>query len=289
MAARAVLAISLLIASASQARAWATEGHQIVADLAERYLAPQTREAVAALLQPGEQLRDVANWADAYRNQCANTGPWHYVNIPLAADSFEPARDCKQPRSCVIAATDRALAILADPSSAAEDRGSALRFVVHFIGDLHQPLHSGDRADRGGNDLHVWFAGQQTSLHGLWDYALIASRRRSVADYVAKLAQSRKPDVLQRWRRGTVADWALESQRAARRVYANLPRPSADARIELGPKYVAAVLPIVDEQLLRAGVRLAAALEAAFAKPGPAVSEEQRAEARLCIPPAPPR
>lgn len=288
MAAQAVLAMTMLVAFTSQARAWSNAGHEIVADIAERYLAPQTRSAVAGLLQPGEHLRDVANWADTYRERCANTGPWHYVNIPLAADSFEPARDCREPRSCVIAATDRALAILADPGSPADDRSAALRFVVHFIGDLHQPLHSGDRADRGGNDLHVWFFGEETNLHGVWDYALIASRRSSVADYVAKLTQSPRAGA-SHWSRGTVADWAIESQRAARRAYSNLPRPTGSERIELGPKYVAAVLPIVDAQLFRAGVRLAAALDAAFAQPGPAVSEEQRAAARACVPPAPPR
>jgi nuclease S1 len=285
MGAHAVLAITILVVFASQARAWSRAGHEIVADIAQRYLAPHTQSAVAALLQPGEHLRDVANWADAYREQCANTGPWHYVNIPLAADSFEPARDCSEPRSCVIVATDRALAILADVTSPPDERAAALRFVVHFMGDLHQPLHSGDRADRGGNDLQVWFAGEETNLHAVWDYMLIASTRRTVADYVAKLTQAPNA-AASRWSRGTVADWAIESQRAARRVYSNLPRPRNE-RIQLGPKYVAAVLPIVDAQLLRAGVRLASALDAAFAQPGPAVSEEQRAAAKVCVPPAP--
>jgi hypothetical protein len=283
------LAASFWLAFQSPARAWSTEGHEIVAELAERYLAPHTRAAVAALLQPGEHLRDIANWADTYRTQCANTGPWHYVNVPLAADSFDAARDCEEPRSCVVVATDRALAILADPSSPAADRSAALRFVVHFIGDLHQPLHSGDRGDRGGTELHVQFAGHETTLHGVWDYHLIASKRQSVPDYLARLAASLDPADAERWKRGTLVDWVIESQRAARRAYANLPRPKRTRLLALGPRYAAAVLPLVDRQLLRAGVRLAAVLDTAFANPGPPVPPAQRAAAATCVPPSPMR
>jgi hypothetical protein len=276
----------LPLAFASSAHAWGAAGHAIVGELAQSYLARRTQVEIAKLLPGGERLADIANWADDYRKQCLNTGGWHYVNIPIAAASYDPARDCPEAKGCVISATERALAILADPSSSTEDRSLALRLVVHFIGDLHQPLHSGDRADHGGNDVRVRFAGRSANLHSVWDYELISWTGRSVPDYVAMLAHSLTASEARRFKRGGVREWAIEAQRVARRVYARLPKPGENAGpIELGDDYASAALPTLDEQLLRAGVRLAAALDAAFAKPGPAASASQLAAARACIAP----
>jgi hypothetical protein len=287
---RLALAIVGLVAFTSTARAWGKDGHEIVAELAQSYLAPQTQAALETLLAPGERLAAVGSWADDYRKSCLNTGPWHYVNIPLAAASYDPTRDCPEPRGCVISATERELAILADADAPLEDRSRALRLVVHFIGDLHQPLHSGDRADHGGNELRVRFAGRIANLHSVWDSELIAWTGRNVSDYVAMLARSLKPPEARRFKRGGVRDWVLEAQRVARRVYAKLPA-AADPKqtIELGDDYAKRVLPMLDEQLLRAGVRLAAAIDRAFARPGPTVTELQLAAARACVTPAPKR
>lgn len=285
------LLASLPLAFASSAHAWGAAGHAIVGELAQSYLAPQTQVEIAKLLPRGERLADIANWADDYRKQCSNTGPWHYVNIPIAAASYDPARDCPDAKGCVISATERALAILAAPNSPTVDRILALRLTVHFIGDLHQPLHCGDRADHGGNDLRVRFAGRSANLHGVWDYALISWTGRSVPDYVAMLAHSLTATEARRFKRGGVREWALEAQRVARRVYAKLPKSRANAArpesIELGDDYAVAVLSTLDEQLLRAGVRLAAALDAAFAKAGPAATDSQLTAARACVAPAP--
>jgi hypothetical protein len=192
------------------------------------------------------------------------------------------------PPSCVVRATERALAILADAKQSAENRSFALRLAVHFIGDLHQPLHSGDRRDKGGNALRVSFAGRTSNLHAVWDYELIAWTKRSVADYVDLLARSLTNNDARRFRRGTVRDWTEEAQRAARSAYAKLPAPGDRTEpLELDDRYAAAVLPLLDEQLLRAGVRLAAALDSALAKPGKRVSESQLTAARACGAPAP--
>jgi hypothetical protein len=288
--AMAMLAM-LPLAFASPVRAWGAAGHAIVGELAQSYLAPQSQLEIAKLLAPGERLADVANWADDYRKHCLNTAGWHYVNIPIAAASYDPARDCPEPKGCVISATERSLAILADPNSPSEDRALALRLVVHFIGDLHQPLHSGDRGDQGGNAVRVRFAGRSANLHSVWDYGLISWTGRSVPDYVAMLARSLTAAEARRFKRGGVREWVLQAQRVARRVYAKVPKPRANAApsepIELGDDYAAAALPTLDEQLLRAGVRLAAALDAAFAKPGPAASDSQLTAARACVAPLP--
>jgi hypothetical protein len=280
-----VLSLVPAVALAPRARAWATDGHEIVAELAESFIAPQTRTELAKLLPDGKGLASIANWADDYRKSCSNTGPWHYVNIPLEAPSFVSERDCIDPPGCVVDATERALAILSDPQSPLEDRSLALRLTVHFIGDLHQPLHSGDRADHGGNDLHLQFADHNSNLHRVWDYELIHWTGRSVLDYVAMLARSLKPAEARRWKRGGVRDWVIEAQRAARRAYAKLPKRAGP--IELGDAYANAMLHTLDEQLLRAGVRLAAALDAALARPGPPATDQQLTAARECVGPVP--
>lgn len=282
------LTLVALLAFVSTARAWGRDGHEIVAELAQAYLEPRTLVAIQQLLAPGERLAGVASWADDYRKQCTNTGPWHYVNIPLAAKSYDQARDCAPPRGCVIDATERELAILADSNSPAQDRGRALRLVVHLIGDLHQPLHSGDRADHGGNNRRVRFAGRSANLHSFWDYGLLSWTGRSTNDYTAMLARSLTPADARRFKRGSVRDWVLEAQRSARRIYAILPAPADPKQpVELDDAYAASMLPILDEQLLRAGVRLAAALDRALARPGPAATEQQLTAARACLPPAP--
>lgn len=282
---RLTLAIAVLLLRASAAHAWDTAGHQIVAELAEQRLSPAAHDAIAGLLAPGETLASVASWADDYRKQCANTGPWHYVNIPLDAKGYDAARDCPDPRGCVVSSTERELASLADTRQSADDRSRALRLVVHFIGDLHQPLHAGDRSDRGGNDLRVRFVDRLASLHGVWDHELIAWTGRSVADYVGMLMHSLRPAEARQWARGSVRDWVVESQRVARRAYGKLPKPSGDPPlIELGDSYAKAMLTVLDQQLLRAGVRLAAALDRAFERPGPEASLEQLTAAQACTP-----
>lgn len=274
--------------SATSVQAWGGEGHRIVARLAERYLTAEAREGIARLLSEGQTLADTASWADEYRGVCANTGGWHYVNIPLDEQRYEPERLCPSGKGCVIRALEQSAALLADASRSDAERRYALHLVVHFAGDLHQPLHSGDRADRGGNDLRVRFEGKAMSFHALWDGGLIDWTRRNERDYVELLASSLTPALRFSIRQGPISWWALQAKRAARRAYAELPeaRPDADA-LELDEHYARAVLPVMDRQLARAGVRLAALLNQAFERPGPALAEDALRELTDCVPRAP--
>jgi hypothetical protein len=268
--------------------AWGPEGHQIVAEIAERNLTAEARTGVARLLESNLSLADVASDADGYRERCVNTGPWHYVNIPLSASTYDEALYCPQPRGCVLSVLPRQIAILSDRQAARDERQFALRWIVHLVADLHQPLHSGDAGDRGGNLRKVRWAGRETSLHGLWDFDLIHDAGRSPESYVRALLGSVRRADKRAIMRGDPRRWALQAHDLAQRfAYGKLPPGPASMVAELGEAYARAVQGALDTQLLRAGLRLAMVLNDALAKPGPPASAQLLAQNHNCEPPAP--
>jgi nuclease S1 len=153
------------------ARAWGEDGHKIVATLAEAQLSPAARKEVNRLLalEPGQTLASISTWADEHRNPA--TTPWHYVNFPRGNCNYEPERDCPDGK-CVVAAIDRQIETL---RTAVDDekRLTALKYLVHFMGDIHQPLHAGWGDDRGGNSYQLQAFMRGSNLHALWDTGLI--------------------------------------------------------------------------------------------------------------------
>ncbi len=157
--------------------AWGPEGHEIVAIIAEQRLEGDVREQTAALLE-GTAFISAASWADQVRNQ--QTAPWHYVNIAIVDREYDAAQVCHQDQ-CVIAQIERFRKTLADHAANFKKRQKALKYLIHFVGGLHQPLHAGDNHDRGGNDVQVEFLGQTINpssrkpwnLHAVWDSALV--------------------------------------------------------------------------------------------------------------------
>ncbi len=244
------------IASVEAAR-WGRVGHRVVARIAAGRLTPATRNQVRYLL--GESsLAEVSTWADEIRSSRPETSPWHYVNIPVIDSVYRPERHCRP--GCVISATEEQLAILADRSRSRSERAEALKWVVHFVGDLHQPLHAGDRGDRGGNDVTVWFKGRRTNLHSLWDSRLLESYGTSEQEFVTELEREARTRDIAGITAGTVADWALESHDVSRDyVYPELPM-----WLFVTHRYADNAEPIIREQMLRGGVRLAALLEEAL-------------------------
>ena len=166
-----------MLLGCGQANAWGPEGHAIVAEIAEPRLTPAATAEVTRLLAmdtpPHEHLDEVASWADAYRaHGHAETGPWHYVDIPLDAGAADVFRDC--PKSdCIINMLTGFAETLTDKARPDADRLKALKFVVHFVGDIHQPLHCADHGDRGGNEVHLTFLGRRTNFHAVWDGGII--------------------------------------------------------------------------------------------------------------------
>ena len=255
---RLLIYISLIAAAPSSALAWGSEGHRIIAEIAEQYLQPETARQVRDLLaiENDTSLADVATWADQIRRQRSETAPWHFVDIPISAPAYDPARDC--PRGdCVVAKIEQLTTTLGDRAAAPRDRLEALKFVVHFVGDIHQPLHASDNNDRGGNGVRVEFMGRRTNLHAVWDTGILAPAvNGDERAYALDLAKQITPADVSAWQTGTPEQWANESHAIAVKViYGELWH-----RGTLPASYEGAALPIVNVQLEKAGLRLAAVL-----------------------------
>ena len=172
--------LTALLVAPIQARAWGYEAHRIIAEIAEQFLEPEIARQVRELLalENVTTLADVSTWADEIRLQRRETAPWHYVNIPITpptgeSATYDAARDCAKD-ACVVAKIEQFERELKDRQLPERQRLEALKYLVHFVGDAHQPLHVANNHDRGGNDDPVIFMGLPTNLHALWDTAIIA-------------------------------------------------------------------------------------------------------------------
>jgi hypothetical protein len=259
-----VLALAIAVLMPAKLLAWGPEGHIVVSKIAAVRLTPSAKTGVKQLLAR-HSLDSVANYADQIRPQHPETYNWHFVDIPKDATDYDPNRDCKPtPKGdCVIAELARAQKDLKNRSLTKAKRAEALKFIVHFVGDLHQPLHCSDNDDRGGNDVKVKFLGKASNLHRVWDSDIITEVNLSAADYADQLDSWLDSQDTATIEKGTVTDWALASHKLAKDDAYNIP---ADGNLDTS--YVDANQPIIDQQLAFAGLRLAAILNAAFAKAG---------------------
>ncbi len=267
--AKLILAVSLsFFASATSLFAWGRDGHQIVATIAGRGLSLNASAAVRVLLD-GRSLAEIAPLPDDWRATQKETIGWHYVNIPISDTKYDAKRDClaqtgEVGHNCVVAAIDHFRVVLADRTATKADRVRALTFIVHFLGDAHQPLHCADNHDRGGNGVTVdWFGlttldGYPVNLHAVWDEGIIEHTGMTVNQYAAHLLQMTPPADAAT---GTPVDWVNESYELAKAHAYKLPPGNPP---KLGEQYFKDNLPIVDKQLLRGGLRLRAVLEAAL-------------------------
>lgn len=158
----------LLFLLAGPALAWAPEGHQVAAAIALRELTPVARARVAALLGGEAMMVLDSSWADEIRDQRPETASWHYVDIEIGSPGYDPRRDCAD-GNCLVVQIERDRRILSDPHASRAAKVEALRFLIHFVADLHQPLHASDRHDRGGNDEVVRWHGKRANMHQIWD------------------------------------------------------------------------------------------------------------------------
>lgn len=264
---RLIPAIVLALALATPAaHGWSRDGHQIVGELAERQLDAATLAEVRALLadEPEPTLAAVAAWADDIRADESELGKrskrWHFVNIPGHDCAYDAARDCPG-GNCIIGAIEAQRAVLADRSQPRQARIEALKFLVHFVGDVHQPMHAGYPQDRGGNDYQLNYRGkgapdgEGTNLHGTWDYWLIKSGGLGVQAYADRLQALPLPPMAA----GGAREWALES---CRLIYAESLYPRGH---RITDAYLDQHRPLAEQRLQLAARRLAELLQAALA------------------------
>ena len=296
--------LSSLLLTAFPAFPWGCEGHQTIAVIAFSGLTPHARSMAARLLDGAEPaprrfcepaglgpFADLSTWADDIRQQRKDTAGWHFIDIPLGAARDRMNDACGSSGDCITAAIKRQIDVLRSHSAGRREQAEALLFVIHFIGDLHQPLHAVTNNDRGGNCLPVKFFDRQPephryhpNLHSVWDIDLVdrIARRRSPAEFADAL-RSEFAAEMDHWRQQPVnlEDWAWESHELAvhtaygelpREVSVETPRPTescADDSIgqsmyrlheAIDSRYLHAVSPVVRRQLARAGTRLAVVL-----------------------------
>lgn len=267
-----MLSALLLMTLVTRVDAWGGEGHQVVALIAEERITPTTEKAIHELLGKDVNISDaeIASWADQIKRERRNTAPWHYVNIPYDSKGYDIERDGKHGNN-LIERIDAFKVILADKSKSKEDRAEALKFLVHLVGDLHQPLHCIERNnDKGGNARLCFLLeekGKATNLHTVWDTTLLRKyvAKTRIADYSDKLNKQIDDAAAKNWRAGDTVTWANESWKVGvDHVYKGVPVDGAPPI--LGQKYVDDARLIVETQLERGGVRLAKILNEALDK-----------------------
>lgn len=263
------VAALLVVASAPPAFAWGDNGHRMVCEIAWQRLTPGARQMVREIRRgdpnPGRSFAWSCTWADEVRNARPGTKGFHFINIPAGQAGVDMARDCGDDAvRCAPWAIESYAGIFMDGSRGRRERAEALKFVGHFVGDLHQPLHAGRAADRGGGLIDVRFFNSSANLHSVWDTRILGRAGIDLGD-VATLNDEISAQEAQAWTNPSsdvdLVAWTNESyQHCERFVYASLP---ADGRI--GSAYFDPALEITREQIQKAGVRLADLLNRAAA------------------------
>jgi hypothetical protein len=268
------------------------EGHKVIALIAEHYLDPAVRTKMATLLSAdtdpltAHHIASEATWADKYRDSDRDTSKiryqatwrWHFVDIELSQPDLAAAcfghpplppgvpASKSPPQACVVDKINQFAAELSDRATSASEQLLALKFLLHFVGDLHQPLHAADDHDAGGNKKLVsGEAPHPSNLHHYWDVEFVEGLGTDPRQVAAALIGQISEPQRQAWASGTPADWAMEAFALARRdAYGLLPPPGDQGTYALPTAYTEQAVRDVAFQLSRAGVRLAFVLDKAL-------------------------
>jgi hypothetical protein len=277
MNARSFAIIAALALVPAPALAWGKTGHRVVAAIADTQLSGLARAHVEQILGPGESLDEAANWPDEMRSAPEpfwqkTATPWHYVTLNGIIYDHAP------PEGDALEALNHFSAVLKDPNASLADKRLALRFIVHLVGDLHQPLHVGKCCDKGGNDVKVTWFGKPTNLHAVWDSQLVDDEQLSFTELAAKLERHISPQDVVKWWDINPRDWISESAEIRETLYPtarDMPKPPKRKKLKKGTlpdlsyTYVYKFTPVMERRLSQGGVRLAAYLNALFAEPQP--------------------
>lgn len=244
----------LLLFTVQSGKAWGPTGHRAVGLIAERYLSERASLAVRGILGP-DSLAEVSTWADEIRSDPAwnHASTWHYISV----EDDETLEDTERnPAGDVLEALRRFEGVLRDSESSREKKADAIKWMVHLIGDLHQPLHVGRRDDRGGNEIEVRWFGQTSNLHRVWDSGIIDSQDLSYSELADFIDDPTLPQIRQ-WQDSDYEQWAQESFDLRSQVY-----DIGDKNLRWEYRYHN--WPAVERRLLQAGIRLAGKLNDIF-------------------------
>jgi len=255
-------ALAAILCGTIPALGWGPEGHSLIARIAEAQLTPAVHAKVVEILGPNVTMASVASWPDEIRRSRPETGTWHYIDIPIDQRRLDMTRDCAK-GDCVIKKIEDFEVVLHDPSTPAVQRREALLFLIHFVGDMHQPLHDSDNKDKGGNDVRVIYNGRNMNLHSLWDSGLLGHMGKEDELFPGYSAESARH--AKKWAKGSVEDWSEQAHKAAVKVtYGKLPKTDKGAPVTITAEYEAKADPVIQEQIEKAGARLARVLDEAL-------------------------
>ncbi len=231
--------------------AWGPAGHRIVAHVAELRVDPAVLNVIRNEFNI-KHLDDVANWADVIKKRPDAPDALHYTNIAEGSRTYDQNRDCPRKR-CVTEKIKYYSGILKDVARPKSDRKEALKFIIHFVADAHQPMHMGNARDRGGNEIRVRTGEGETNLHALWDSGMIDLNGQSLIQYARTLNATIPLSETLKWAGGP-DDWTNES----RALVLDYGYPLLkDEQGRLSPRYLEQGRVVIKVQLMKGGVRLA--------------------------------
>jgi len=260
---RQILSLCTLFVTAVVLISWGVTGHRTIGRIAANHLSPEASAAVRELLG-NETLAEASTWADEVRNQpdYKHTGPWHYINLPLGLTepAFEKAVKGMAQEN-VYSALLQQEQVLGSTASSRQQKIEALKFIIHFIGDLHQPMHVSREEDKGGNTIQVNYAGVGTNLHALWDSKLLDHLGLDDQQLAQKVDQVSAAQVTA-WQSDPLIKWIWESYEISSKLYAEIDAMNGRS---IDDSYYQAHIQIVQQRIEMAGVRLAGVLNRIFA------------------------
>lgn len=254
------LLVAALLLMSHYSFCWGLTGHRVIGEIAEQHLSKKAKKELKKLIGK-ETLAWWANWPDFIKSDSTwnHASKWHYVDLPGHMEKDKFIEDLKKlPAKNLYTQIPAMMAELRDKSLPVEQRRNALAFLVHLVGDLHQPLHVGRDEDEGGNKIVVYWFGDKTNLHSVWDTKFIESQGYSYTEY-ARLLNIATPEQVKAWQSSSLEEWFYESHVMSDSIYDGTPKES-----KLSYNYNYKFQSLLNQQLVKGGVRLAALLNKTF-------------------------
>jgi len=233
---------------------WGPEGHSTIALIAQSHLTPQAKQAVEKILN-NQPMSSISSYADQYRETHPQTGDWHFLNLELGLSQSQFKQFVlQQTKPNVYIEINKEIAELSNPKTSKAQKKFDLEFLIHFVGDAHQPMHISRAEDRGGNDITVTYDGKSTNVHKIWDSLLLNDDQPDFTTLATKIDKA-TPTQIKKWQSDDIIQWLWESYQASSKVYANVHNgmildhnyyltniKTAETRLEMGGIRLAGVL-----------------------------------------------